>query len=153
VPGWFEAEARALLLEAAVRTGDGTRARDLLASSPPEPAMLRRLADPGAYVLAAGRAQALEGGDPDLAWEYLSRFESDSPSHPLRAEGLDDLRKAMTTRAPRGGAARLARAVAERGPSTLSPKTAAAWVGVLLADRRPGAASRFLASMGPRADL
>jgi hypothetical protein len=59
----------------------------------------------------------------------------------------------MTVHAPRGAAVRLARAVAERGPASLPPRTAAAWTTVLLDDRRPGAARRFLASLGPRADL
>lgn len=147
----FEAEARALRVAAAVAAGDGDLARTVLGQAPPEGATLARLADPGAYVLDAARAEELTRGDPVLAFALYERFRRDFPAHPAASEARAGILRLIHS-APPELKSRIVRTAIEGSVGDLDAKTSARWVHVLLADHRPGAARRFLASLGRRAD-
>ena len=60
---------------------------------------------------------------------------------------------ALFGHAPAAGSVEvLSRVLAERGAADLSASTLSRWLDALVASHRPGAASRLLAALGPRAD-
>lgn len=151
-PAWFRAEADALRLEAAIASGDARLARDALGRHAPEPATLRLLGDPGAYLLDAARAERFEGGDPAVAWERLRRFERDFPRHRSREDAFDEM-LALVGHVPAGlDDVILDHVVRERGAAAIDARSARRRIDAALADHRPGAADRFLASLGTRGD-
>lgn len=151
-PAWFAAEADALRLEGAIRAGDVAGAREVLARSPPGPAVLGLLADPGAYLLRAARAEAMGVGDATPAWRLLRRFALDFPAHRGRAEAEALLPSLLPRLPPDLETDALRRVIAEQGTSAVDVRTAERRVRALLADHRPGAAHRFLDALGERAD-
>lgn len=152
MPAWYFAEADALRLTAALRAGDGALAREVLVRHPAEPATLSLLSAPGAYLLDAAKAERLEGGNPLSAWERLVRFDRDFPRDPARAEAFDEMLALFGRIPPDLETLVLERVVKERGTAQIDARTATRRVEGLLADHRPGAASRFLASLGARGD-
>ncbi len=151
-PAWYLAEADALRLSAAIRSGDGVGAREVLLRHPPEPATLALLEAPGTYLLDAAEAERLEGGSALAAWERLVRFDRDFPRNPRRDEAFDEMLALFGLLPPDLETLVLERVVKERGTAQIDAKTTKRRVDGLLADDRPGAASRFLASLGARGD-
>lgn len=152
LPVWFAAEADALRLEGAIRTGDVAAAREVTTRSPPEPAVLGRLADPGAYLLLAARAEALVGGDATLAWHLLRRYALDFPAHRGHAEAESLLPALLPRLPPELETEALRRVIAEQGTAAVDVRSAERRVKALLLDSRPGAARRFLEALGERGD-
>ena len=152
LPVWFAAEADALRLEGAIRTGDVAAAREVTARSPPEPEVLGRLADPGAYLLLAARAEALLGGDATLAWRLLRRYALDFPAHRGHAEAEALLPALLPRLPPELETEALRRVIAEQGTAAVDVRSAERRVKALLLDFRPGAARRFLEALGERGE-
>jgi len=95
----------------------------LVAASPPEPAFLRRLADPGAYVVAARPRRGPARRRSRASVGVPLALERDHPKHPARGAALDDL-AALFGRAParrRRGPLPRARRARRRAPPRLDP--------------------------------
>ncbi len=152
LPVWFGAEADALRLEGAIRTGDVAASREVLERSPPGAEVLGRLADPGAYLLLAARAEALVGGDATLAWRLLRRYALDFPAHPGRAEAEALLPGLLPRLPPELETEALRRVIADQGTAAVDVRSAERRVKALLLDHRPGAARRFLEALGERGE-
>ena len=148
----FLAEADALRLRAAIGSGDAVAARDVLARRPPEAPALGALADPGRYLLDAARAERFAGGSALTAWERLVRFDRDFPRHPDRAEAFDEMLAWLGKLPPDLEVRLIDRVVRERGTTAIDAPTATRRVEALLGENRPGAAERFVASLGARGD-
>lgn len=146
------AEVEALRLEGALRTGDVEAGHAVLGRAPCASRYLALLDDPAAYVMAAARLELLDGGDPVRAYELLVCYDRDYPTNPGRAEAFEELERLLARLPPDLEAEGLERVLAERGPAGLATATIVRRVDRLLADARPGAARRFLASLGARAD-
>lgn len=151
-PAWFTAEADALRLEAAIRTGDLAAARQVLERASPDPKVLGLLADPGAYVLLAARAEALPDGDASVAWRRLRRYALDFPAHRGHAEAEALLPALLPRLPPDLETEALRRVIADQGTAAVDVRSAERRVRALLSDHRPGAARRFLEALGDRAD-
>lgn len=152
LPSWFFVEADALRLGCALRAGDVALARTLVERRPPEAATLGLLRDPGTYLLDAARVERREGGNALLAWERLVRFDRDFPKHPARTEAFDEMVALLGQLPPDLDLLLMERLVRERGTASIDARAARRRVEALLADNRPGAAERFIASLGARGD-
>ena len=146
------AEAEALRLAAALREGQEGAARKVLERSPPEAPLLGHLNDPGTYVLLAAQAELLPGGDPLRAFVLLTRFDRDFPTHPARAEAIEAMGRLLGRVSPENELILVVRVLAERGPEGIGTGAVERRVRALIADHRPGAAARFLAALGRRAE-
>lgn len=151
-PAWYHADVDAIRLESAIGSGDAALAREVLLRRPPDPGTLGLLLDPGGYLLNAARVERLDRGDPQRAWELLRRFDRDFPQHPARAEAFDEMLALLGHLPPALDDRVLERVVRERGSAAIDAKSARRRIDGLLLDHRPGAAERFVASLGARGD-
>lgn len=155
LPVRVRAELDALALRAALRTGDVEAGRAALALAPCEPAFLALLEDPARHLLEAARLHALDDAAPSdgvaAADGLLVQLLLDFPAHPLRAEALEELERLLPRLALERQETALGLVLAERGPSLVAARVLSDHVMALLLDHRPGAARRFLRSLGDRA--
>lgn len=166
LPVRVRAELDALALRAALRTGDVEAGRAVLARAPCEPSFLALLDDPARHLLEAARLLAYDAPAPGAAPAssavpsgaealsadaLLSRLFLDFPAHPARDEAVEELERLLPRLSLERQGVALAQVLAERGPALVSTRVFVDYVDALLLDHRPGAARRFLRSLGDRA--
>jgi len=149
LPEEIRAEVTVLNARGAVAEGDWNAARALLRFLPPEElAMLR---DPAAALALRVQAEARSGGDSNVANEWMRRLDVDFPASKARKQlrernpllGLDE--------DPLAWLALTRKRVERDGAASLDLLTTERYVRLLLLDHRPGAAARFLQTLGKRA--